>query len=147
MDDLLPRLMELSRTLSRGRLYERAVADAGITLERPALTILTVLFARAKPARIGDIAAQMQVEGPHVTRHVQGLERRGLVERVVDPDDGRARLIAPTAAGREIAERYTGVVLGWFSDALADWPAGDRAELTRLLGKMIDDLTAHLTEL
>jgi len=142
---LLPRLTQLSNTLSRGRLYERATAAAGVTLERPAMTILVVLATAGEPLRIGRIAEQMQVAGPHATRHVQGLEHRGLVERVVDRDDQRARLIALTADGRAATDRYLGAVSGWFTDALADWTAKDRNDLTRLLGRMVDDLTGHLS--
>lgn len=143
--DLLPRLTQLSTTLSRGQLYERATAAAGVALERPAMTILIVLATAGEPLRIGRIAEQMQVAGPHVTRHVQGLEHRGLVERVVDPGDQRARLIALTAAGRAVTDRYLGAVSGWFTDALAGWTTRERSELTRLLGRMVDDLTAHLS--
>ena len=96
---LLPQLTRLSNTLGRGRLYERARAGAGVALERPAMTILIILNAAGEPLRIGEIANRMQVEGPHVTRQVQALEKDGLVERVVDPADARARLIALTSRG------------------------------------------------
>jgi len=144
---LLPRLTQLSNTLGRGQLYERAIAAAGVSLERPAMTILVVLATAGEPLRIGRIAEQMQVAGPHVTRHVQGLEHRGLVERVVDRDDQRARLIAQTAAGQAVTDRYLSAISGWFTDALSGWTAKDRSELTRLLGRMVDDLTGHLATL
>jgi DNA-binding MarR family transcriptional regulator len=108
------------------------------------MTILVILHAAAEPRRIGQIAAQMQVAGPHATRHVQALERRGLVERVVDPHDQRARLITLTAQGRRITGRYLDIVYGWFTDAMAGWTAGDRRDLTRLLGRLVDDLAARL---
>src|SRR5690349_16462640 len=82
----------------------------------------------------------MQVAGPHVTRHVQGLERRGLVRRVEDPADQRARLIEATPEGADAAERYLSVLLGWLSEALGQWPDQDRRDLVRLLGRLIDDL-------
>jgi hypothetical protein len=43
--------------------------------------------------------------------------------------------------------QYLSVVLGWFAEALSDWPADDRRDLTRLLGRMVDDLSAHLASL
>jgi DNA-binding MarR family transcriptional regulator len=72
------------------------------------------------------------------------LERRGLVVRVADPDDQRARLIEPTAEGAGAADRYLRTLLGWFSEALADWPVQDRRDFGRLLGRFADDLTARL---
>ncbi|WP_455711655.1 MarR family transcriptional regulator [Streptomyces griseoluteus] len=52
-----------------------------------------------RPLLIGQIAERMQVVGPHVTRQVQSLERRGLVHRVSAPHDRRAGLIEPTREG------------------------------------------------
>src|SRR5579875_2938743 len=105
---ILPRLERLSNAISRGRLAERAAEAAGLNLDRPALGVLVSLRLAGTPLRIGEIAERMQVVGPHVTRQVQALERRGLVQRVADPHDRRASLIEPTAAGTEATDRYTG---------------------------------------
>ena len=43
---------------------------------------------------------------------VAALEREGLVERVPDPDDGRARLIRLSARGRQASQRAMEVVIG-----------------------------------
>ncbi|WP_055549426.1 MarR family winged helix-turn-helix transcriptional regulator [Streptomyces sp. NBRC 110028] len=142
--ELLPRLTQLSNVLNRGRMYEQAISAAGITLERPAMGVLNVLKLSGEPLRIGEIADRMQVAGPHATRQIQGLEQRGLVRRIADPDDQRARLIELTPEGASTADRYMRTVLGWFTGALADWPAEDRRDLGRLLGRMVDDLSAHL---
>ncbi|RNG26714.1 MarR family winged helix-turn-helix transcriptional regulator [Streptomyces botrytidirepellens] len=143
--ELLPRLTQLSNVLNRGRMYEQAAAAAGISLERPAMAVLGILKTAGRPLRIGEIADRMQVAGPHATRQVQGLEQRGLVHRIADPDDQRARLIDLTPEGASTADRYMRTVLGWFTGALAHWPDQDRRDLGRLLGRMVDDLTAHLS--
>lgn len=88
----------------------------------------------------------MQVVGPHVTRQVNELERRGLVHRVADPVDQRARLVEMTSGAADAVGRYLREVLGWFSGAMAGWSEQDRADLTRLLGRMVDDLTAQVEE-
>ena len=67
-----------------------------------------------------------------------------MIRRVTDPDDQRARLIAPTPEGAAATERCMRVVFGWFAEALADWPTQDRDDLGRLLGRMVDDLSTHL---
>ncbi|HEX2892100.1 MarR family winged helix-turn-helix transcriptional regulator [Vineibacter terrae] len=56
----------------------------------PQGTRLTVLAARARLTHqsMGEIVAELQ--------------RRGYVERVADPTDGRARLVRLTAAGRDV---------------------------------------------
>ena len=144
--DLLPRLNELSESLRRGKLFERAVAATGLPLERPAMSVLGILHIEGAPLRVGEIANRMNVVGPHVTRQVQGLEGRGLVRRVADPDDQRARLIELTADGKAAAERYVAVIEGWFADAMSGWTAEDRQVLDRLLTRLVEDLTAQLPD-
>lgn len=141
---LLPRMAQLSNTLGRGQLFETATAAAGITLERPAVTILVILESAGRPLRVGEIATRMQVAGPHVTRQLNGLERRRLVERVPDPDDQRARLITLTSAGAKMIGRYLRVIDGWFDQALSGWSKSDQRDLVRLLGRLVDDLSTHL---
>ncbi|GAA3566404.1 MarR family winged helix-turn-helix transcriptional regulator [Amycolatopsis ultiminotia] len=145
--ELLPRLTQLSRTFNRGRLVEHAITASGLGLDQPSVSILTALQLAGEPLRIGEIASRLQVVGPHVTRQVQALEKRGLVRRVTDPADQRARLIAPTDAGTAAAEQYFGTMLGWFTEALAGWTAEDRSALGRLLGRFVDDLSARMAAL
>ncbi|MEU9048300.1 MULTISPECIES: MarR family transcriptional regulator [unclassified Kitasatospora] len=140
---LLPQLLQLRTLLNRGQLYEQAIQDAGVALDRPALTILVVLDAAERPLRVGEIATRMQVVGPHVTRHLNSLEKRAIIKRVPDPEDQRARLIALTPPGQRIVGRYTAIVNGWLTSALAQWPHRDRTELIRLLTRLTCDLTTQ----
>ena len=137
----------VSTVLRRGRLEERAMERAGITVERPALTVLITLQTSGQPLRIGEIATRMQVVGPHVTRLLPDLEKRGLVERVVDPDDQRARLIAVTDDGARLVERYLGTVLGWMRESLEDWSADDRATFFTLVRRFADDFAHRIQAL
>src|SRR5882757_1390696 len=140
---LLPHLLQLRTLLNRGQLYEQATEIAGVALDRPAMTILVILGAAGRPLRVGEIATRMQVVGPHVTRHLNSLEKRAVITRVPDPDDQRARLITLTPSGQRLVDRYTAVVDGWFAAALAQWPAHDRTELMRLLTRLTGDLTTQ----
>ncbi|MFJ1680641.1 MarR family winged helix-turn-helix transcriptional regulator [Streptomyces sp. NPDC088251] len=144
---VLPRITQLSAAFTKGRLAERATEAAGFALDRPAMGVLLSLRTAGKPLRIGEIADRMQVVGPHVTRQVQALEKRSLVRRVADPHDRRASLIEPTGTGAEAADRYVAALLGWFAEALTDWPQQDRDDLARLLARLVDDVTARLARL
>ena len=133
--------------IRRGRIEERAMHRAGIDVERPGMGILITLQMAGQPLRIGEIASRMQVVGPHVTRSLPDLERRGLVQRVVDPDDQRARLIAMTDEGTRTVERYLGTVLGWMREALEGWSAEDRTMLLTLVQRFADDFAARIERL
>ena len=145
--ELVPRLTKLSGVLNRGRLVERAMQAAGLPLDRPAISVLVTLHQAEGPLRVGEIAARMQVVGPHVTRQVNELERRGLVLKVPDPHDSRSRLIESTPEGKAATERYVGVILGLFTEVLTEWPEQDRNDLGRLLKRFADDVTTHLATL
>ncbi|ALG08711.1 MarR family winged helix-turn-helix transcriptional regulator [Kibdelosporangium phytohabitans] len=142
---LLPHLTGLSAVLNRSRLVERAMEEAGVAIDRPATTVLITLHMAGEPLRVGEIATRMQVVGPHVTRLLHDLERRGLVGRIADPNDQRARLIELGPGGREIAERYFRAVFGWINKAVADWPEQDRRVFGRLLERFVGDLTRQLS--
>ena len=62
--------------------------------------------------RLTELADRAQVTKQTASLLVAALEREGLVERVPDPDDGRARLIRLSARGREASQRAMEVVIG-----------------------------------
>ena len=144
---VLPHLMRLATVLNRSQLVERAMDHVGLPLDRPGLTVLITLRMAGQPLRVGEIAARMQVVGPHVTRHLHDLEGAGLVRRVIDPTDQRARLIELTDSGAAAAGRYLEAVLGWFTGAVADWPEEDQATFGRLLSRFVNDLQARVADL
>lgn len=74
-------------------------------LSRSAAGVLSVLE-RTGPQRITALAEREAVRQPSMTGLVQRLEAAGLVSRTTDPEDGRASLVAITAAGSaELGER------------------------------------------
>ncbi len=66
----------------------------------PAQATVMILLDR-NGIRVGDLAVRAQVNKQSMSEMVTALERHGLVERRPDPVDGRARLVVPTAQGRE----------------------------------------------
>lgn len=51
-----------------------------------------------------DIARRLRIEGPTLTRMIQGLEKEQLIVRQADPKDGRSKLLALTADGESALE-------------------------------------------
>ncbi|MEV1243842.1 MarR family winged helix-turn-helix transcriptional regulator [Nonomuraea sp. NPDC050022] len=135
---------QLVTTINRAKTHGMLTEAAGVQLDRPDVQILVHLLDAGGPRRVGAIAEGLQVESPHVTRHVASLERRGLLTRVKDPDDGRAWQIALTEEGADAAARCRRVTVEWFGAAISDWPEAERADLGRLLSKLSDDLCVHL---
>ena len=94
-------LGKISYLISRVRRHQWIRSASGIPVDRAAAVILRRLE-ESEPLRPSELAAQLEVEAPHVTRQVQLLEDLGYVTRIADAGDRRAHLIGLTRlrAGR-----------------------------------------------
>ena len=57
---------------------------------------------RPQPPSVGEVSALLAMDRTTVTANVKPLERRGLVQVRVDPDDRRNRRLELTASGRAL---------------------------------------------
>jgi MarR family transcriptional regulator, transcriptional regulator for hemolysin len=90
--------LQLARTSKAvSRAFNDALAEAGGSL--PMWLVLSSLEGREWPAQL-ELARALGIVGPTLTRHLDGLERAGLVARVRDPEDRRAVRVELTEAGR-----------------------------------------------
>jgi len=86
------------------RAFSDALAEAGRSL--PIWLVLAAL--KESPWRTQlDLARAVGIEGPTLTRHLDGLEQAGLVVRRRDPEDRRAVRVELTEEG----ERLFGTLL------------------------------------
>ena len=63
-----------------------------------------MLFRGQRYLTVKGIAERLEVAKSRVTKIVNGLNKKGLVEQIDDPKDGRIRLISLTPEGQKIAE-------------------------------------------
>lgn len=132
-DALGGELVRLIRTLSR---VKTQVLNAGPDgLERAAYGLLFCLVQHG-PLRTSQLAESLHIEISTVSRQAGALVEHGLIERQADPDDGRATLLAPTAEGFRVFEENRRLRNERLARITADWPAGDREQLTELLGRL-----------
>jgi DNA-binding MarR family transcriptional regulator len=100
-------LLAQSRAL---RAIERDLEQAGaISLQW--YDVLLELNAVPDGLRMQDLAMRTVVSRTRVSRIVSELEERGLVDRAIDPSDGRASLVTITGAGRQELRRAAPVYL------------------------------------
>jgi DNA-binding MarR family transcriptional regulator len=81
------------------------------------------------PMRLTALAAAEDTSQPAMTQLVQRMERQGLLERLSDPEDGRAALVAISAAGRALWERRTDGRRERLANLLAGLPSEDAVTL------------------
>ena len=75
-----------------------------------------------------------------VSRQVSALVATGLVERTVDPRDGRSHPVRITPAGRTALERSRAAVLARWEQALSRWSDDDLDHLAAGLRRLRHDL-------
>lgn len=88
--------------------------------------------------RVSDLAGALRIAPRSATEVVDGLQGRGLVERVPDPADRRAVLVRLTAAGRETRAAVEQARSADAEDLFARLDADERAQLARLLRRLAD---------
>ena len=127
----------LALTLSLYRAmtaFDRAeateLAPHGLTVSQ--LNILTVLHQAERPLTMGELGHAVSVRPANLTGVVDGLTRRSLVERQINPFDRRSYLITETGAGEEF---------------LAGFLPDHRRHLDRLMRGLTGDERAVLADL
>ncbi|MFF8367372.1 MarR family winged helix-turn-helix transcriptional regulator [Streptomyces lydicus] len=130
-------LATLSYLLTRSRAHERQATRAGVTAARSDLWLLMALEDSGGVSRVGDLAATLMVEPPHVTRQISQLESQDLVERTPDSLDRRARKVAITPHGRAILQRLQQSSQAGLREALDGFDDADIATTVAVLNHLV----------
>jgi DNA-binding MarR family transcriptional regulator len=117
-DALRPVLLRVGRELRR---EARAV---GISPEQVALL---VAIKYTPGIGIRSLAAQERISPPALTKHVDRLERDGLVARTPSPDDGRRIGLSLTEDGQRVLRRVRSRRTAWLATRLRGLSAEDLA--------------------
>jgi DNA-binding MarR family transcriptional regulator len=112
------------------RTARRLRQEAGGELS-PSQSAALAAIERHGPLTPSELAAREQVRRPTATRIIGGLEGAGLVERALDPSDGRSALIAVTAAGRALVRRLRTRKTAYLARRLDGLPPEELAALER----------------
>lgn len=84
----------------------------------------------------GCVAEEMDIDKALMSRTIKQLEQFGLVERSIDPSDGRAMLVSMTAQARESFHATVARARSVLHDRLADWDIDEVRRFTDLLAKL-----------
>jgi MarR family transcriptional regulator for hemolysin len=125
-----------------GRAFNDALAAQGGSI--PIWLILNALKSGRRRTQL-ELARNVGIEGPTMTRHLDGLEQSGLVERKRDPVDRRAVQVQLTRAGHTLHGRLLKAVIA-FNQQLRTGLTGDDVEtLRRVLGRLRDNVSGSMT--
>jgi DNA-binding MarR family transcriptional regulator len=104
-------------------------------MEPAAYGLLTVIR-REGPIRLTDLAMNIGVGKPSVSRQIAFLESIGLVSKEADPLDGRAQSIRLTPRGEEKMHQVQDARRQVFRERLGEWPVQDLEELARYMAML-----------
>jgi len=130
LENFLPyRLAVLSADVSRGlsQIYARR-----FQLSVPEWRIIANL-GRFGPLNAGDLAERSSLDKPKVTRALQKLEARGLVQRAIEAHDRRQVRLTLTRRGRALLADIAKLALEWERQLVSELTAADRAALERVI--------------
>lgn len=145
--DLDLKAMALVGRLGRvGGLLERAIA-AGLAEHELSIAdfdVLASLRRAGPPHRLNPthFAKALMLTSGTITNRLDRLAARGLVERLDDPDDRRGTLVALTAKGKALVDAAVGDHVANEARLLGALAKTERAELDRLLRKLLASLEA-----
>lgn len=142
-NDLDTPYLSLGSTLMRVARCWRREIDSTLQshgLSQTMVMPLIVLNRAAGPVRQGLIADEIGVEGPSLVRVIDVLERDGLISRVCDLSDRRAKMVALTAAGKDKAAEIEIILADIRNELTADIDPESLATtldvMQQLLGKL-----------
>lgn len=96
-----------------------------------------VLGHAGSPVRSADLELHFNMTNPTATGIIQNLERKGLIRRVPNPQDGRSKLLKPTEYAYSIKEALYRIGEDIETHMTANLTEDERRQLICLLRKML----------
>ena len=135
---ILSRVTRLAKQLEKTRRASFATAD----LESWEFDVLAALRRAGSPHELSPKALleQTYVSSGTMTNRIDGMARRGLVERRTDPNDGRGVLVSMTAEGRDRVDAAISHLVDAEAELLAGLSKADQERLAALLRRLSLDI-------
>ncbi|RKQ36470.1 MarR family winged helix-turn-helix transcriptional regulator [Kocuria tytonis] len=138
-EELVRNLFDLQR-VTRKVLKATAAHRELTVVQTNVLTLLTCVPGR----RAKDIVADSNLGASGMSRQLAVLEDLGYVQRIPDPQDGRAQLVDITPAGRRALESNLRSDAESLVDRLADLSEEEAARTSADLGRLTELFSASL---
>jgi MarR family transcriptional regulator for hemolysin len=98
------------------------------------------------PIGVGDLAREMTMERPTISKMLERMERRKLIARTINGHDRRASPVVITHAGRSKLRNTEGDVRRLIDGCMRGFDARSTAELVRLLALLERNIGSILNE-
>ncbi len=100
--------------------------------------LLKYLFAKdGHIARVTDLENFLSMTHPTTIGHIDHLEKKGFVERIINPNDGRGKLIIPTKKALSLEQDLNKVGDEIENELTKKLNSQEKEELVNFLNKMV----------
>ncbi|ORE97879.1 MarR family transcriptional regulator [Aurantimonas sp. 22II-16-19i] len=120
--------------------FERAVVEAGLSLTPGEIRALLYVW-RFEGSRQAVLAERMGVEPMTMSAYLDRLESRDLVERRVDKNDRRAKVVTTTAAATAVFEEIRPLATAMYDRLVTGFSEEERDVVQQLLTRIRLNLT------
>ncbi|WP_425402955.1 MarR family winged helix-turn-helix transcriptional regulator [Hwanghaeella sp.] len=134
VDDYLLYLMARASALASAGFHNQ-IRERGMQVYE--WRIMAVLYGTAG-VTVGGLARRCLIKQPSVTKNIDRMEERGLVQRSPSPDDRRQVIISLTDLGTEIVADLVGQARIHEAAVLEDFSAEEADTLKRVLRRLIE---------
>lgn len=121
-----------ARSLGSGRA-NHLLSDVGLKVR--SYSVLSLACSGMNPTQ-RELGEFLLLDPSQIVSLIDELEKRGLVQREVDPQDRRSKIITATTLGQELYEQAYEIVMSAEEDSLATLSKRERAQLRSILQKI-----------
>lgn len=93
-----------------------------------------------------ELAAKLYLDKSTTSRVVNSLKQKGYIQRTLDPNDGRARILEVTEKGRELHARIEQDLVNEMKKLLEDFDPDVRHATIRLFSKLAQAVTIRFSK-
>jgi DNA-binding MarR family transcriptional regulator len=119
----------------RAQIAVAASALVGLPLSSAALTLMDRLS--TKPMRPTELASFVGIKPSSLTKQIQELEAKGLVDRTTDERDGRAAIIRLTQSGQDALAAVAEIKQSILLKAIRGWPAEEIQQSIEMVDRLM----------
>lgn len=97
-------------------------------------------------AAVTELTKLTGLKSASVSRTMNALERKGMIERSIDPNHRRNVLVRATARGKQIDDAQQAEMCRFWDDVFQRLPERDISELLRIWNEIMDGMEAVVRE-
>ncbi|MCI1902422.1 MAG: winged helix DNA-binding protein [Bifidobacteriaceae bacterium] len=105
--------------------------------------IVQYIQMQGRKVQPSEISTEMEISSARVAAALNGLEKKGLIKREIDPSDRRRILVGLTDEGSERAQEISEHMVDSIRELFASLGLEDSRELVRLIGRVADFMKEH----